>query len=187
MARIDVTQIEGYEGMSVEDKLKALEGFDIPDPDYSGYVKKDLFDKTASELAKAKKELKGKQSEDEQKEADRLAAEQEMKDELDTLRKEKAVSTHKASFLAQGYDEKLADKAAKAMVDGDMNAVFEAMKQHGVDREKAIRTELLKGTPTPPAGKDGDEKSDGVKLAERLGKEAASSAKAANDILAQYK
>ena len=98
MARIDVTQIEGYEGMSVEDKLKALEGFDIPDPDYSGYVKKDLFDKTASELAKAKKELKGKQSEDEQKEADRLAAEQEMKDELDTLRKEKAVSTHKASF-----------------------------------------------------------------------------------------
>ena len=60
MAKIDVTQIEGYAEMSAEDKLKALEGFDIPDPDYSGYVKKDVFDKTASELAGVKKQLKDK-------------------------------------------------------------------------------------------------------------------------------
>lgn len=40
MAKIDVTQIEGYAEMSAEDKLKALEGFDIPDPDYSGYVRR---------------------------------------------------------------------------------------------------------------------------------------------------
>jgi len=96
------------------------------------------------------------------------------------------VNAHKASFLAQGYDEKLADKAAKAMADGDMNTVFAMMKQHGEDREKALKAEILKGTPTPPAGEGGDEKSDGEKLAERLGKEAAASNKAANDILAHY-
>ena len=38
MAKIDVSKIEGYAEMSAEDKLKALEAFDIPDPDYSGYV-----------------------------------------------------------------------------------------------------------------------------------------------------
>ena len=54
MGKIDVSQIEGYESMSVEDKLKALEGFEIPSPDFSGHVKKDLFDKTASELAALK-------------------------------------------------------------------------------------------------------------------------------------
>ena len=138
------------------------------------------------ELAAAKKQLKEKLTEDEQREADRQAAEKEMKDELEVLRKEKTVNAHKASFLAQGYDEKLADKAAKAMADGDMNTVFTVMKQHGEDREKALRAEILKGTPTPPAGEDGDDKSDGEKLAERLGKEAAASNKAASDILAHY-
>jgi hypothetical protein len=44
MAKIDVTKIEGYADMTPEEKLKALEGYDVPDPDYSGYVKKDVFD-----------------------------------------------------------------------------------------------------------------------------------------------
>ena len=65
MAKIDVTQIEGYADMTAEEKLKALEAFDVPDPDYSGYVSKEQFDKTASELAAKKKELSEKLSEDE--------------------------------------------------------------------------------------------------------------------------
>ena len=39
--RIDTSKIEGYEDMTPEQKVAALEGADIPDPDYSGYVKKD--------------------------------------------------------------------------------------------------------------------------------------------------
>ena len=65
MAKIDVTQIEGYETMTAEEKLKALEEFDVPDPDYSGFVKKEQFDKAASELATAKKQLREKMTEDE--------------------------------------------------------------------------------------------------------------------------
>ena len=78
MAKIDVSKIEGYAEMSAEDKLKALEAFDIPDPDYSGYVDKKLFDKTASELAEKKKELRDKLSEDE-------AAKLKEKEERDEL------------------------------------------------------------------------------------------------------
>ena len=55
MANIDTSKIEGYENMTAEEKVQALEAYAIADPDYSGYVKKDTFDKTASELAQAKR------------------------------------------------------------------------------------------------------------------------------------
>ena len=46
MAKIDVSKIEGYAEMSAEDKLKALEAYDVPDPDMSGFVSKEQFDMT---------------------------------------------------------------------------------------------------------------------------------------------
>jgi hypothetical protein len=52
-----------------------------------------------------------------------------------------------------GYDEKLAKSAAEALAKGDMDAVFKLQKLHSETREKALRTELLKGTPSPAAGK----------------------------------
>ena len=73
MAKIDVSKIEGYAEMSAEDKLKALEAYEVPDPDYSGYVKKDVFDKTAKELADKKKELKDKLTAEEQADVIALA------------------------------------------------------------------------------------------------------------------
>ena len=78
--KIDVTKIEGYAEMSAEEKLKALEEFDMPDPDYSGYVKKDLYDKTASELAAKKKELKDKLSDDEREKLERDQKTQELQE-----------------------------------------------------------------------------------------------------------
>ena len=57
MAKIDVSTIEGYEEMTAEEKLAALEGFELPEPDYTGYVKKELFDKASSEIAGYKKQI----------------------------------------------------------------------------------------------------------------------------------
>ena len=58
---IDFTKMAGYkEGMTAEDKLGLLTNYEPPMPDLSGYIKKDSFDKTASELAEAKKTFKGK-------------------------------------------------------------------------------------------------------------------------------
>ena len=56
---IDTTTIEGFDSMTPEQKVEALLKVEVPDKvDLSGYVKKDLFDKTASELAEAKKTIK---------------------------------------------------------------------------------------------------------------------------------
>ena len=65
--KIDVTKIEGYSEMSAEEKLAALESYTIPDPDYTGYVKKDAFDKAASEAAEWKRKHNALLSEEEQK------------------------------------------------------------------------------------------------------------------------
>ena len=109
MAKIDVSKIEGYAEMSAEDKLKALEAFDFPDPDYSGYVDKKLFDKTASELAEKKKELRDKLSEDEAAKLKEKEERDELEEKYNKLLRESAVSKNKAKLVALGYEESLAD------------------------------------------------------------------------------
>ena len=150
---IDWTTIEGYrEDMSADEKLALLATYEPATPadpnagsnsepaaPQKGFVTKAQFDKVASELATAKKQLRSKMSEDEQREADRVASEIAMKEELEMLRKEKMLSSYKASYLAQGYDEKLADEAANAMADGDSDAVFAIMKKHTAILEKELR------------------------------------------------
>lgn len=157
---MDWSKIEGYrEDMTAEEKLALLEKVGLPDAqhppiDMSKYIAKSQFDKTASELAQAKRELKSRMSADEQKELDRQAQQQALMQELETLRKEKTQSLYKSSYLAQGYDETLAEEAATAMVDGDMDTVFAVMRKQAVIAEKSLRAKILKDTPTPPTGSD---------------------------------
>lgn len=156
MAKIDVSKIEGYADMSAEEKLKALEALDLPDPDYSGYVKKDVFDKTAKELADKKKELKDKLSEDEKAQLERQEQQVAMEKELAALRRESTISKTKAKYLSLGYDEKLADETAQAVADGDTEKVFANEKKHLEAFEKSIRADALKNGPRPEGGQPGN-------------------------------
>lgn len=154
--KIDTSKIEGYADMTAEDKLKALESLNLPDPDYTGYVKKDVFDKTAHELAEKKKELASKLSDDEikkQKEAEERA---DLEEKYNKLLHESTVSKNKAKLLSLGYEDKLADEAAEAMANGDLEKVFASQKKHLEAFEKKIRADVLKDTPRPTG--DGDSK-----------------------------
>ena len=141
--------IENYENMSTEEKLAALEAYE---PDMSGWVRKETFDKTASELAAEKKAKREKMSEDEAKAAEaaeKLAAALERAEKAEHAL---AVNGYAKSYLAMGYDEKLANSTAEALAKGDMETVFKNQKAHADAREKALRAEMLKQTPPPPAG-----------------------------------
>jgi hypothetical protein len=157
MAKINTSAIEGYEAMSAEEKLAALEAMDIPEPDYTGFVKKDLLDKATSEAASYKKQLRERMSEDEAKAAKDAEEREAIMTELEQLRAEKVVDQNTTKFLSLGYDEKLARETAKAMAAGDTELVFKNHAKFIADREKALKAEILKSTPTPPAG-DGAEK-----------------------------
>lgn len=154
--KIDVTKIEGYENMSAEEKLKALEAYDVPDPDYSGYVKKSVFDKTASDLAAKKKELDAHLSEEEKKQREQAEANAELQKNYETLLRESQISKMIAKYLALGYEDALAEETATAYVDGDTETVFANQKKAIDALTKSIRKDALKGTPRPDGGDGGN-------------------------------
>lgn len=136
------------EDMTAEEICKAMADIDPT----KGFIKKDQFDKTASELAAAKKALAAKMTEDEAKTAAEMAKAAELEEKYNLLLKESTVSKHKAKFLGLGYDEKLAEGTAQALADGDYDTMVKNQATHMQTRESALKAELLKQTPAPPAG-----------------------------------
>ena len=150
--KINTGKIEGYENMTLEQRLAALESYEMDEPDYSGYVSKEVFDKTASELANSKKQLREKMSAEELKAKEDAEKIEELTKERDALLREKTISAHKANYLALGYDEKLANDTAEALANGELDKVFANQKKHIEAVEKKIRADVLKETPTPEGG-----------------------------------
>jgi len=155
MAKIDISKIEGFESMTAEQKIAALQGFDFPDPDYSGWVRKETFDKTASDLAAKKKELSAKLTEDERRQQEQTEKWENMQKELADLRKEKTVAGYKAKLVGQGYDEALADQTAAAMESGDMATVFANNQKFLEGYAKKVIADKLKSTPRGAEGRTG--------------------------------
>lgn len=152
MAKIDLSKIEGYENMTAEEKIAALEAMELPDPDYTGFVRKDVADKFASEAASFKKQLRERMSEDEANKAQAAEQMATVMAELETLRAEKTISEYTTQFMGIGYDEALAKSTASALQKGDMATMFKNHSKFVSDQAKAMKAELLKNTPIPPAG-----------------------------------
>lgn len=147
--KIDTSTIQGFDGMNAEQKLAALLGMDIPEPDMSGFVRKDVFDAKASEAANLSKQLKAKMTDEEVAKAAEAAARQELEDKYNELLKRTTISDYKAKYLAMGYDEKLAADTAQAMADGNIEKVFSNAEKFKAELEKKIKADILKDTPRP--------------------------------------
>jgi septal ring factor EnvC (AmiA/AmiB activator) len=115
-------------------------------------VPKRLFDDQSSEIAKLKKQLRAKQTDEEAKAAELEEVRAREQAELEQLRKERTLGNYNAKFLGLGYDPLLAQEVAEALSENDMDAVFAAMQKHDSAREKTLRATILKETPIPPAG-----------------------------------
>ena len=150
--KIRTEKIEGYKEMTLEQKLEALENYEVDEPDYSGYVSKEMFDKTASELANSKKQLREKMSADEIKAKEDSDKMEELQSKYDALLRESEISKNKARLLTLGYEDKLATETAEAIVNGDTDKVFTNQKKHLDSVEKRIREEVLTSTPRPTGG-----------------------------------
>lgn len=153
--KIDTNLIPNFDALPEEAKAAIL-GMEFADaPDMSQFVAKSVFDKKASEAADLSKQLKSRMTQDEQAAAQQAEALATMQAELEALRADKAISEYTTQFMGIGYDEKLAKSTAAALHKGDMAAMFKNHATFVAEREKAMKAELLKSTPTPPAG-DGD-------------------------------
>lgn len=156
--KIDTAKIEGYENMTAEEKLAALENFEIEaekevvTDDAEITRLKQALSKSNSECADWKRKMREKMTEAEQIEANRIENENAMKIELENLRKEKTISNYKAQYLALGYEANLAEKTALAMADGDMNTVFANQQIFNETQKSKIETELLNKQPALSTG-----------------------------------
>lgn len=154
-------KIEGYAEMSAEDKLKALEEFEIEAPkDNSEEVTrlKTALSKANSDAAEWKRQFREKQTEQERAEAERAEREKAVEEELRGLRRDKSVSGYETQYLALGYTKELAKKAAEATADGDAATLMECQQEFLDAKTKEIEANALNKQPTltpgaPPTAK----------------------------------
>ena len=163
--RIDTAKIENYETMSAEDKLKALEEyeFETPAPKENDEVTKlkAALSKANSDAAEWKRQFREKQTEAERAEAERKEREAAVEDELRTLRRDKSVSGYVAQYLALGYTQELALKAAEATADNDAATIMSCQQEYIEAKTKELEAAALNKQPSitpgaPPTAKDAD-------------------------------
>ena len=163
--RIDTAKIENYETMSAEDKLKALEEyeFEAPAPRENDEVTKlkAALSKANSDAAEWKRQFREKQTEAERAEAERKEHEAAVEDELRTLRRDKDVSGYVAQYLALGYTQELALKAAEATADHDAATIMSCQQEYIEAKTKELEAAALNKQPSitpgaPPTAKDAD-------------------------------
>jgi len=153
--KVDVKNIPNYDQMSAEEKLKALLSYevDVPEQDMSGYVTKEVFDKKASEAASLSKQLKSKMTEAELADAESKQTLENMRAELESLKKEKTISGYKAEYLGLGYDDENAQLSAVALAEGNTAKVFEIQKAFIEDQKKKASADALNNQPGLSTGK----------------------------------
>ena len=150
--KIDTAKIEGFDEMSVEDKLKALTEFEFETPapkDSSDEVSKlkTALSKANSDAAEWKRQFREKQTEAERVEAERAEREKAVEEELRTLRRDKTVSGFVAQCLALGYENNLAQRAAEAMADNDAATIMACQQEFLEAKQKELEEKALNKQP----------------------------------------
>lgn len=143
------------ENMTFEEIEQALAVLPEPDSvvDKKEYDKmKQLKDEASKEASKWKKDYKSTLSEKEQLEIDNNEANEKLKEDYESLLRKTTVAERKAELIELGYDAKLAQETAEAMVDGDFAKVIANQSKFAESVKKNTTDELLKNTKTPEGG-----------------------------------
>ena len=159
MAKMDTATIDGFDGMTPEQQIQALLGFEFDDgadkikaAEENAAKMKAAFDKASSEAASYKKQYNAKLTDDERQKQESEAALKAMQERLAEYEKRDKISTAKATFLGAGFDEKSASDAADAFVSGDIDAISTALKSYRSAIEKQAKSSLMAGNPKPDGG-----------------------------------
>lgn len=157
--KVDPSKIDGFDGMSADEKVAALLGQEIEvdtATDSTDLNKlKTALSKANGEAAEYKRALREKQSEAERAEAERAEKDKERDELLKTLLEEKRISSYKANLMAAGYDADTADVMAKSLPDGVSDEYFAATKAFLEAQKQALLSDAINKQPglsvgTPP-------------------------------------
>ena len=154
--KIKIEDLQGYtEEMSDADKLNLLLNYDIPDPDYSGYVKKEVFDNTARDLSEYKKKCKAleaanmteaEKNEQATKEAEQIKTEYDKK--LAALELRETLMAH--GFTSEDYGNIAFPDIADVEVAKQFATSLCAAMQAKINAAELKIKDSLLGNDTPP-------------------------------------
>lgn len=158
-AKIDPSKIDGFDGMSADEKVAALLGYEIEvdtPADTPELTKlKNAYNKACEEAGNYRKQLREKQSEAERAEAERAEKDKEREELLASLLKEKQFAHYKAEYMSAGYPAETAEQLAKLLPDGVTDEYFAATRAALENKEQEIVSKSLNKQPglsvgTPP-------------------------------------
>lgn len=173
MAKIDVSKIEGYDAMSAEEKLNALEAYEFEDPapaNDSEAKLKEALSRANGDAAEWKRKYRATLDDAKRAEEERAERDRERDEELAALRKERTVSKLEAQYLAVGYSAELASATAKAQADGDTDTVLANQMKFIEETKKKLEAAALGKQPTITPGKPPKGESDEDKFMETVRK-----------------
>ena len=177
MAELETTVTETTE--TVDNTLSAQEETETTESAEIAKLRADLakqkaaLDKATKEAGDYKKQLRAKQSAEEVAQEEAKALQQSMQEELEQLRKEKAVAATTAKVMAFVGDDTVSAQVAEYLYGAeDVDAAVTAIQKAWTAKEKALRLEFGK-IPAPGAGaSDGPtitkEQLDGLGYKDRL-------------------
>ena len=118
------------------------------------------YNKASSDAANYRKQLKAKQTAEEQEEEAKREAEEERKRYVKGLEDEVNMTKAEKRYLALGMSADMAKDTARAELDNDMEKVTENMAKFKDASIKEAETEWLKSRPPVNAGQGEDEETD---------------------------
>lgn len=154
MANIPDLLGEAYhEGMTNDEIVEALQNVTLPQ-DRSDEVErlKKAFDKSASETAEYKRQLRARQTEEEKRQAEMDEKYQKMEKENADMKKRIAVSELTTKFITSGLDAETALKSAQAAYEGNIDVVIEAYNTKISSVKESVKAELMAETPSITGG-----------------------------------
>lgn len=168
--KVDTSKIQGYQDMTPEEKLAALEGFEFEEHRDEEYKKlRDALTKANSEAAEYKKQLRAKLTDDEAKAAKEAEERESMQKELEALKRDKAVGSFKSAYLELGYDAEMASANAEALHSGDFATVFKNQKAFIENVRKTAAAGALDKQPGLSSGEPATSAEDAAMKAFRKG------------------
>lgn len=155
--KIDLTTIAGYEAMTPEQKVAALEGFEFDMSELEALreankTQKGLIDKYTGEIGALKKSRNEGLTEAEKRARMSEEALKELQEKFDAMAKKNTISDYMAKYLSLGYEKELARETAEALADGDMDKVFANAEKFTAEKDKKAKAEAALKTPRPEGG-----------------------------------
>lgn len=126
---------------------------------------KALKDKYSAEAADYKRRIRESQSEAERRAEEQAEAQKKRDEEFEIIKRELEVGKLAKHYMGLGYEETLATEQANAYYDRDTDTLLSNEKIFMEGREKAIKSNLMKEMPKPPAGNPKDKDKDDPFLA----------------------